>query len=244
MKVACPGKDTLYEMPDELRSLWDKGEHIIVQPGAYILKQCHSNSQIFWLEEGRVKVSVFLPGGTEKTLCILEPGNILGEVSAFNRHAYPVSVVALQHSILRVFPIDLVHSMIRKHPWIATQLMASISKKLCILATQVESLSTATSQERVADLFIHFVQVYGETTERGIRISLRLTQQELANLAGTSRVSVSNSFRYFKSLGYVTKYRGRYYVLDLDGLQQEASGTGDTTRLEDESLVPVSEAGS
>jgi len=76
---------------------------------------------------------------------------------------------------------------------------------------------------RLATRLLELVERFGEPTERGVRIALPLTQDELAGWIGSSREAVARALQALRARGYVETRRRTIVVLDLDALRRRAA---------------------
>ncbi len=94
-----------------------------------------------------------------------------------------------------------------------------MAKKIRLITTEVKQLSFNDSNYRVCYALSNLVSQYGFKTPEGYyKLSIKFTHQEMANLAGLSRVSVSNILLNLTSEGIIDKEDGFVVIKDLDAL--------------------------
>jgi CRP-like cAMP-binding protein len=103
---------------------------------------------------------------------------------------------------------------------------------LLIIETLVQRLRDADRQRldfamydvtgRVARRLLQLAEEFGEPCSDGVRIGLKLSQDELAGWAGSSREAVSKSLHALRDLGWIRTERQRLTVLDMDALREFA----------------------
>lgn len=154
--------------------------------------------------------------GMEKTVAIVERG-ILGEAAFFDRMPRMSSAKALVKTQL----IPVTRSGLRKSfgrdPELAVRLLELMAKRVRLLSQQVDSMAFLQADQRVAQALLRA----GEPDEKG-NLQVRLTHEEIANLAGTTRVTVSKLMGKFVKNGWIdTRYR-RVLVRNPAALEQIA----------------------
>jgi CRP/FNR family transcriptional regulator len=179
---------------------------------------------LYIVQSGRVRATCYHANGSEKQLYILQPGAMFGESSCLFRDTYSVTSEAIVDSRVFKIPKEQAVSAMMKDWRTAMLVMESIGRKEKLLQRQVVDLSFADSAQRVAKLLLDLGEEYGEATEDGLRISVPFTQQDMANMARTSRVTVNNTFQDFYSESILSKKNGRFYLNRLELLRELAIG--------------------
>lgn len=190
-------------------------EKRVYEPGSTIYVQGdRANAMFYCLHKGRVKVYMLHRDGTEKILSMHEPPSLFGESSAFDGHPYFASASALEKSEVYVFSVDLLCRLIveERDPLILTVLAQSIVRKLRLLALQVYDLSFLEAKGRIAHLLSKLAADYGVNTPTGVKLTLKTTHQELADISGTARVTVTRVLNELKEQGIIST-SGRYIII-------------------------------
>lgn len=168
---------------------------------------------------GKVKVSIFRENGSEKILAIQEDNTFFGESAAFDRYPYFATATALEESDIHVFDIDETETLLKDHPEVSMLIITAIIRKLRLLGLQVEDLSFLDAQKRVAHILLKLMHEVGEVTGGGILIKKRITHEDLANITGLSRVTVTNVLNLLDRLKLITKGRLKYTIVDRKKLE-------------------------
>lgn len=184
------------------------------KPGEVIYMQGEKSRRFYFVKYGKVKVSIFRENGSEKILAIQENNTFFGESAAFDRYPYFATATALEESDIHAFNIDEAETLIKAHPEVSLLIITSIIRKLRLLGVQVEDLSFLDAQQRVASILLKLMHEVGESTAGGILIKKRITHEDLANLTGLSRVTVTNVLNYLSRLKLITKGRQKYTIID------------------------------
>src|SRR5699024_8581765 len=100
------------------------------------------------------------------------------------------------------------------------QWLEMLSLKLEILTQTSLNLSFETTSTRIVKVLSQLVHVYGSKTENGnIVITIKFTHQEIADLIGTTRVTVSNHLKKLNNAGFIYKQNGYYYICNFEKLK-------------------------
>ncbi len=178
------------------------------------------SGQVYLLKSGRVKISRMSEEGREVILAILEPGEIFGEVEVLDDSPRDTLAEAMDDSQLCVIRREQFLSLIRRKPELTLRLTKLIGSRLKKIENRVEDLVFRDVPSRLAHLLIQLASDYGAATPEGVRIEMKITHQEMANLVGAIRETVSAVLGEFKKEGLIAFEGRRITLLRPDLLQQ------------------------
>jgi len=153
---------------------------------------------------GTVKVHVEQADGSDVILAILGHGEVVGEMSLVDRAGRSANVVTMEDSTLIWLDRATFWECLQTMPGLTYNLASMLSRRLRVANAQIQSLATQDVFGRVARQMLAFADEYGEQTERGTRIPIRLTQSDLAGLIGATRVRVNQVISAFKERQYIS----------------------------------------
>jgi CRP/FNR family transcriptional regulator, cyclic AMP receptor protein len=179
-----------------------------------------SGEGFHYIKSGKIKIVKISADGREHIINILGPGEVFAEVLLFNKAAYPATAIAMQDSCIGIICNSELESVIINHPKIALHIIQVMSKKLLFIQMKVKSLVFSDSYAKIAQTVESLARRYGRKTNRGLEIDVDITRQDVANLAGTTRETVSRVFSIMKKDKVLDGDERRIVVLDLPGLQQ------------------------
>ncbi|EPH09982.1 Crp/Fnr family transcriptional regulator [Facklamia hominis] len=191
--------------------------------GKVIVFEKERIEQIYLIQEGDVKVVLHDINGTQKTVMIASKGNTLSESSAILKKESYISAITLSPSSIYRIPWSDFKERVEKNPKIMWELIGQISNKSHIFLSQVDMLTFDTPLERVKKSLYWMFNNWGEESDQGIIYinkdnSPRLTHQDLADITGLSRVSVSNAFRTLYQQGILKKTNNTHSIKRLEDL--------------------------
>jgi CRP/FNR family transcriptional regulator, cyclic AMP receptor protein len=163
-----------------------------------ILVEEDAGSSMFLIQKGRVKVSRVSDDGREVILSILEDGDFFGELSLLDGKARSASVTAIENAdVLQLRRGDLLN-LLENYPQIAIGLLKEMAARIRRSDTQIKSLSLQDAMGRVASSLIMFAEDHGRKNQQEMIIPRVPLQQDLANMSGTSRETISRVFKYLE----------------------------------------------
>ena len=182
--------------------------------GETIFEQGEKKYGLFYLHQGRIKVSLLSANGAEKILSIHEAPTTFGEVVVFDTHPFFATAIALNECKVYFVPKANLEKIVETHPQMVFKLFQANARKLRILALQLEDLTFLDSPCRIAHMLLKLASDYGVDTPEGISIMLPITHQELADVTSVSRTTVTVILNDFSRAGLIAKKRKMLIIRD------------------------------
>ena len=193
-----------------------------------VLEGDDSVQALYLIATGSVQVYMTGIDGRETILSFLERGDFFGEMSLIDGEPRSASVRTVTDAKLLVIHRESFLSLLRKSPEIAMALMSELCKRLRKANKQIGSLSTMSVSGRVAGTLLNLMQ------ERGVRIHTdngnmvtvihnRPTQQQLADMSGTTRETVSRICSLLVRANAIAMTGKDIVIFDEDALQEKAT---------------------
>jgi len=173
-----------------------------------------------YIKSGKIKIVKSSTDGREHIINILGPGDVFAEVLLFNDALYPATAIALEHSSIGIIRNSELETVLLAHPRVALHIIQVMSKKLLFIQTKVKSLAFSDSSAKIAQTVEDLARRYGQKTDRGLEVDIAINRQDIANLTGTTRETVSRVFSIMKKDKVLDGDERRIIVLDLAGLRQ------------------------
>jgi CRP/FNR family transcriptional regulator, cyclic AMP receptor protein len=194
--------------PEELDRLVKYASTKRVRAGEVAFHKGAPGDQMFALMSGRVKIVTLSEEGKEVVLAVLNPGDIFGEISLLDGRERTATVLAAETSELLVLERREFIPFLEQHPKIAIKLLEAICKRLRLADELLEDVVFLNLPMRLAKRLLSLAERYGRNTPRGVRIEIKLSQQELGNMVGTSRESVNKQMRAWEDEGLISVEHG------------------------------------
>jgi CRP/FNR family transcriptional regulator len=181
--------------------------------GVRVFHEGDRSDACYLVRSGDLRVTREHPDGRAIALATLGPGDLFGELAMLDGEARSASVETLSDVELLALPAADVRRLLAEHPEISVKLIAALTRRLRETNERVARQSFQTVPSRVAGVL---TQLIAEEASVGDRqgVTIRMTQADLAQLAGTSRESVSRFLATLERAGVVRVGRGRVTVIE------------------------------
>jgi CRP/FNR family transcriptional regulator len=180
--------------------------------GQCLFHQGELANAVYLIKAGKVKLVQVTAGGRAAILDVLGPGEVLGETALFQDLPQAFSALVLEEAKLCSFSRHQFEDMIRANPGAATSIITHLARRLYDSMQQAGEISGAPVREKVLRVLLHLADKYGHPAKNATQIELAITQQELADMVGASRVMVANVLKELYDEGLVHRRDGRYSV--------------------------------
>lgn len=204
--------------PEELELLCQNSYAKMYEKDEVIFFENDSVKKLYFLVKGKVKLSMLSAAGKEKVLTILQEGDIFGELSLFDEDPHPLTAEVMSDARLLIIPWNEMERMIIERPSLAIKIIEALSKKTRLLTSQVRELVFQDAAGRLASLLSRLADDFGREIEQGTVIDLVLTHQEIANLIGSSRVTVTKLINRFIDEGMIIIKKRKIIIKDFESL--------------------------
>jgi CRP/FNR family transcriptional regulator, cyclic AMP receptor protein len=198
--------------PGEIYALEHQTEMRTCVRGQVLYSQDDRAEALFLLKRGRVQIYRLTPAGKRLELATIEAGTFFGEMPLLGeslRHAF---AEAAEESLVCVMSRADVERLIRERPDVALRMVEVLGKRLADREARLEELAYRNVAARLAAVLLRLSQGYeGET--------VTITHQELGDMIGALRETVTKTLDEFQADGLVKLARGRVYISDARGLR-------------------------
>lgn len=212
--LLCPNKlGDAERMARHTQRTFAKGEQFFVPDDL--------SDRIFFITEGRVKISSMNDEGKEITKVILGKGEVFGELALVGEQRRRDWATALEKTVACVVSLEEMRALMRERSELNLFFMKIFGARQLEMERRLESLVFRDSRSRIVEFLVELARNKGERVGYEWVIRKPVTHQEIANLTATSRQTVTttlNDLRYKKLL---TFNRSRLLVRDLEGLAAE-----------------------
>lgn len=183
-----------------------------VRAHGVVVSQDEPGDALFVILSGRVKVVIFGENGREVTLSLLRPGDAFGEISLFDGEPRSANCIALEPTTLLILSRDDLLAHITQFPQTALNLLGEMANRLRRADDSIAQLALCDVHERLIRRLISLAREDGSETPEGLLLRRRPTQQELANMIGSCRETISRAFNQLARDGLIVP-RGRQLVV-------------------------------
>jgi CRP/FNR family cyclic AMP-dependent transcriptional regulator len=205
---------------DDLDKLARFSKFKLVKAKEVIFNKAEPGNQMAVIVKGRVKMSTLSEEGREMTFGVLEAGEIFGEISLLDGKQRSATITTLEPTELLVIDRRDFIPFLEQYPKVAIKLLSTLAQRLRLTNENFEDVLFRNLPARLAKRFLTLAENYGEQAETGTKITLKLSQQEIGNLVGTSRESVNKQMRAWEDEG-ILKFEKGYLTLLHSGKLEE-----------------------
>jgi CRP/FNR family transcriptional regulator, cyclic AMP receptor protein len=187
--------------------------------GAILFHEGERAESVYLVERGKVAVRISTPEGALVTVAVLGPGSAVGELALVGDDEHRTATVQAVEPVaaLALFRRDFAE-LRRQHPSVTEFLVKSLAATVRRLDAQLVEAFHLPVEVRIRRRLDNLAQVY----DRGSQvIEVDLTQEELAQLAGTTRPTLNRVLREEERRGTLRLGRGRILILDRAQLEVE-----------------------
>lgn len=198
-----------------LQAIEDLTQRVQVRRAAVhttVVSQDEPGEAMFVIMSGRVKVVIFGENGREVTLSILRPGDSFGEMSLFDGENRSANCIAVEPTTLLVLSREDLLRHVANHPRTALNLLGEMARRLRRADESIAQLALCDVNERLIHRLVALAKEEGTDAPDGRLVRRRPTQQELANMIGSCRETISRAFNQLARDGLIHP-RGRALVV-------------------------------
>jgi CRP/FNR family cyclic AMP-dependent transcriptional regulator len=181
-------------------------------------------SQLYIVGRGRLKVITTSDEGDDLMFCVVEVGDVIGEIGLLVDRHRTATVRAMEASDLIVIDRREFRSLLRTRPDVAIELLTVLAERLSRVSEFLEDTHFLNLPVRLAKKLVDFVYHHGKERAGGAQtlIDVKLSQEEWGDLVGTTRESINKQFGIWSKEGMIELEKGRVVVLELDELEKLA----------------------
>jgi CRP/FNR family cyclic AMP-dependent transcriptional regulator len=187
--------------------------------GSLLVREGEPGDAIHIVLDGSVSVLRIAPDGRETILSILKEGDFFGEMSVLDASPRSASIRALTPVEVGVIEQKPMLELLDKDPRIARSLIVNLSRRLREANALIAATTSGDMRSRLALLLVNLAANFGESADGGTRITLRLTNQQMADMIGTTRETVNRTLNKFWDERIIDMKTANIVVLDRTQLE-------------------------
>ncbi len=206
-------------LPDDLAWLEQTARMVTMPRGRVIYRQEDRAEGLFLLKRGRVRLYRLSPSGKKLELAVLEPGTFFGEMPLLGEHMRNATAEAIEDCILCLLGRADIEQLILRRPQVALRMLEVLGRRLAEVEARLEDLAHRSVPERLVAVLVRLA-------ERADGVIEGVTHQELADMVGAYRETVTKVLNELQAVGLVELGRKRIRIRDLAALRAllEAKG--------------------
>jgi CRP/FNR family cyclic AMP-dependent transcriptional regulator len=211
--------------PTDLRVLASRFRLVRFGRGEVVFREGELAERLFLIDSGKVKLSISSPGGQELLIGLLGRGQIFGELEVIDRGPRAMDARAMEDARVYALDTDVFWTMLENRPALARRLLELMARRLRRADQTSQDLVFFDAPTRLARRLLQLADDHGEPVgegEESIRITVRVTQEELAQMIGVTRESANRLVASFAGRGWVAWNDGNPLILQPEALVRRA----------------------
>ena len=198
--------------PEAMAAFEQQTEMRTCRRGQILYSQEDRAEVLFLLKRGRVQLYRLTPSGKRLELATIEPGTFFGEMPFLGESLRHTFAEAIEDSLICVMSRADIERLMRKRSEVALRMIEVLGRRLALCEARLEEMAYRSVPARIAAVLLRLSQgQHGEVVS--------ITHQELGDMIGALRESVTKVLDEFQRDGLVALGRGRVTLRDVAGLQ-------------------------
>lgn len=183
---------------------------------------CNAGDAIYFISQGKIKLSHLDQSGRRLTLALLKEGDFFGEWCLVDNHR-ELEARALEDCVVLAINGKRFTSFAKDKPQTLLKLMGLFLQRIQRAQHKLRDLAFQDLETSLARTLLRLSRAYGRRTAEGIQIELKLTHQELSELVGSTRESVTMALNRLEREGLLDKQGFSVIIKDQAGLKRRAA---------------------
>jgi len=209
------------DLPEEtVEKISQIGSRKVYTKDSVILMEEEAGTALFVIIDGKVKVSRTSNDGREVILSILNESDFFGEMAILDGLTRSATVTALEDAELFIVQRSDFLDLLKAHPEISIALLYELTQRLRAADMKIKSLSLKDAEGKVATVILQIADDIGKIKQGIVEIDKLPLQQDLANMAGTSRETISRTLHSFAKKGLVELEGSKLRILNYEKFKE------------------------
>lgn len=198
--------------PEAMAAFEQQTEMRTCRKGQILYSQEDRAEVLFLLKRGRVQLYRLTPSGKRLEVAVIEPGTFFGEMPLLGESLRHTFAEAVEDSLICVMSREDIEGLMRRRSEVALRMIEVLGRRLALCEARLEEMAYRSVPARIAAVLVRLSQ--GRNGE-----VVSITHQELGDMIGALRESVTKVLDDFQRAGLVELGRGRVILRDVAGLQ-------------------------
>jgi CRP/FNR family transcriptional regulator, cyclic AMP receptor protein len=204
----------------ERHDLSDIGLHRTYPPGATMCVEGDPATHVFVLVVGQVKILSATNDGQRLMLALRGDGDIVGEIAGATTGHRNATVQAVDTVQALIVPYGRFNAFLESNPAADRAYKIMLTRRLSDADAKLRTRSVTTGAQRLAGLLLELADRHGIPDHGQIQLTISLSQEEWASLAGTSRATVTRALSDWRKRGFIRTGQRRISIVDQGALRR------------------------
>lgn len=194
--------------------------HKLYQKGEVIYLKDTPSFGFYYITKGTAKIFTTDSNGREVILRLARAGDIIGHEFLMGEMKHTDSARALEETVCQFLDGNEFHDLMMSNPSMGLLIMKKMKEELELIQDRCIDLIRKNVRERLASYFYYMSEYHAERDEKGIRIRVHLSREEIASLIGTANETAIRFIGEFKEMGLIQEEDRIFHILDKPRLGQ------------------------
>ncbi len=204
--------------PDELRQVESRSRARTFPRKSPIYLPAEHGESVFLLASGRAKICHLTPEGKQSILAFIEPGELFGELAILERGPRQEYAEAVDPCTVVLIPGEVMQELMQRHSDVSLGITKLIGLRRRRIEQRLKNLLFLSNRERLTHLLLELAEQYGSPVAEGIQLGIKLSHQDLANVIGSTRESVTVVLGEMQAAGLIKIGRRKIVIRDTEQL--------------------------
>jgi CRP/FNR family cyclic AMP-dependent transcriptional regulator len=208
--------------PATVSALTEKLHRVEYPAGHVIFHQGDPGGLAYIILEGKVKIGQSVDDRRENLFTVMGPSDMFGELSVVDPGPRASSATAITKVCVILIDSERLHAWVLEYPEIADRLLRVLARRVRSTSNNLADLVCTDAPARVAKQLLRLAQRFGIQEDGATRVTHDLTQEEIAQLVGTSRETVNKVLSDFTNRGWIRVDGKSVLISDSERLARRA----------------------
>lgn len=204
--------------PEELATLERRCRSREVARGNPIYLPADQADGVLLMASGRAKICNVTEEGKQAILAFIEPGEIFGELALLDESQRDEYAEAVEKSTVILVPADVMQHLVEQNPHVSLGVTKLFGLRRRRIERRLKSLLFRSNRQRLVSLLLELAEQYGQPVEGGVLLKIKLSHQDLANVIGSTRETVTVLLGELQDENFLRLGRRKIVITALDGL--------------------------
>jgi len=204
--------------PEELSTLESRSRIRTFAAREPVYLPADASSAVYLLASGRVKVCHLTTDGKESILAFIQAGELFGELALLDAGERDEYVEAIEKATVVMIPASEMQRLMQAHADISLGITKIIGFRRRRIERRLKNLLFQSNRERLTHLLLDLAEDYGQPADEGILLGIKLSHQDLANVIGSTRETVTVILGQLRTEGLLQLGRQRIVIAQPERL--------------------------
>jgi CRP/FNR family cyclic AMP-dependent transcriptional regulator len=187
----------------------------------YLPSDCADS--VMLLAAGRVKIGSFTEEGKQAILAFIEPGELFGELSLLDSEQRDEYAETVEKSTVILISNEIMQKLLAENPEVSLGITKIFGLRRQRIERRLKYLLFRSNRERLVHLLIELAEQYGRACDEGVELRIKLSHQDLANIIGSTRETVTVVLGELQGEGRLKLGRRKIVLTDIARLADSIS---------------------